>query len=101
MIVKEAVVCMATIFIRTFGMQLLAKNSNVKESPIQTETIGMQSPLGKLPGICHVNITSLFPLSKNRNEVMCLVIAHGSTDTRQRTIMIRVWKFPSLEVCQQ
>ena len=28
---KEAVVCVATIFIRTFGMQLLAKNSNVKE----------------------------------------------------------------------
>ena len=27
-------------------MQLLAKNSNVKESPIQTEAIDMQSPLG-------------------------------------------------------
>ena len=38
--------CVATIFIRTFGMQLLAKNSNVKESPIQTEAIDMQSPLG-------------------------------------------------------
>ena len=29
-----------------YKMQLLAKNSNVKESLIQTEVIGMQSPLG-------------------------------------------------------
>ena len=28
---KEAVVCVTTIFIRTFGLQLLAKNSNVKK----------------------------------------------------------------------
>ena len=38
-------VCMAIIFIRAFGMPLLAKNSDVKASPIQTEMIGMQSPL--------------------------------------------------------
>ena len=35
-------------------MQLLAKNSNVKESPIQTEAIGMQSPLGYSPVIFHI-----------------------------------------------
>ena len=43
---KEVVVCMATIFIRTFGTQLLVKNSSVKKSLIQTEAIGMQSLLG-------------------------------------------------------
>ena len=43
---KEVVACVATIFIRTFGMQLLVKNSDVKaESLIQTNAIGMQSPL--------------------------------------------------------
>ena len=45
-LVKQVVVCLATIFIRTFGMQLLVKNScNVKESLIQSEVIDMQSPL--------------------------------------------------------
>ena len=39
--------CVATIFVRT---QLLAKNSNVKERLIQTEAIGMQSPLGLITG---------------------------------------------------
>ena len=66
---KQVVVCLATIFIRTFEMQLLIKNSNVKESLIQTEVIDVQSPLrdgiitGNLP---HINITSLFPIPKNR-----------------------------------
>ena len=65
--VKEAVVFMATIFMRTFGMQLLVKNSNLKESLIYTEAISMQSPLrdgiitGHLP--C---ITSQLPFPKNR-----------------------------------
>ena len=38
---------MATIFVRTFGMQLLAKNADMKESLMQTEAIGiaMQSSL--------------------------------------------------------
>ena len=36
---------MATIFVRTFGMQLLVKNSDMKESLIQTEAIDMQSLL--------------------------------------------------------
>ena len=40
---EQAVVCMATIFIRTYGMQLSVKNSDVKESLIQTEAIDMQS----------------------------------------------------------
>ena len=90
---------MATIFIRTFGMQLLAKNSSVKESLIQTEAIGMQSLLGL--------ITSHLPCKYHEpvlgNEVTCLVIACGSTNSRQRTI--RIWKFRgkfcSLEVLQQ
>ena len=43
---KEAVVCVATIFVRTFGMQLLAKNCNVEENLIQTEAISVQSRLG-------------------------------------------------------
>ena len=42
--------CVATIFVRIFGTQLLAKNSNVKERPIQTEAIGMRSPLGVITG---------------------------------------------------
>ena len=42
---KQAVLCLATIFISTFGMQLLVKNSDVKESLIQTEVIDAQSPL--------------------------------------------------------
>ena len=41
---------MGTIFIRIFETQILAKYSNVKESPIQTEAIGMQSPLGLITG---------------------------------------------------
>ena len=40
---KETVVCVATIFIRMFGTQSLAKNFNVKGSVI-TEVIGMQLP---------------------------------------------------------
>ena len=35
----------AAIFIRAFGMQLLVKNSNVKDSLMQTEAINLQSPL--------------------------------------------------------
>ena len=56
---KEAVVCMATTFIRPFRIPLLVKNSDLKESLIQTEAIGMQSPLrdgiitGHLPGKYH------------------------------------------------
>ena len=42
---KQVVVCLATIIIKTFGMQLLMKNSNVKESLKQTEAIDMHSPL--------------------------------------------------------
>ena len=38
---KETVVCTATIFIRTFGTLLLAKNSDVKGSLI-IEAIDMQ-----------------------------------------------------------
>ena len=66
---KQVVMCLATIFIRTFGMKLLVNNSDVKENLIQTEAIDMQSPLrdgiitGNLPCI---NITSLFPIPKNR-----------------------------------
>ena len=41
--------CVATIFIRTFEVKLLAKNSNTGErdpdTNIQTEAIGMQSLL--------------------------------------------------------
>ena len=89
--------CVATIFIRTFGLQLLAKNFNVKESPIQTEAIGMQSPLGLITG--HLPRKYHEPVLRTGNEVTCLVIACGSTDSRQRAI--RVWKFPSFEVLQQ
>ena len=71
---KEAVVCMATIFIRTFGMQLLAKNSSVKESPIQTEVIGMQSLLGLITS--HLLCKYYEPVLGN--EITCLVIARGS-----------------------
>ena len=42
---KQVVVCLATIFIRTLEMRLLVKNSDVKESLIQTEAIDMQSRL--------------------------------------------------------
>ena len=53
--------CVATIFIRIFGTQLLAKYSNVKESPIQTEAIGMRSPLGLITGdLPHKDHTNLF-----------------------------------------
>ena len=41
---KEAVVCMATMFIRKFGMQLSVKNSD-GESLIQTEAISIKSLL--------------------------------------------------------
>ena len=44
---KETVVCAATIFIRTFETLLLAKNSDVKGSPI-IDAIGMQLPLRKI-----------------------------------------------------
>ena len=88
--------CVATIFIRIFGTQLLAKYSNVKESPIQKEAIGMQSPLGLITG--HLPHKDHEPVLRTGNEVTCLVIARGSTDSRQQTI--RVWKFPSLEVLQ-
>ena len=88
--------CVATIFIRIFGTQLLAKYSNVKESPIQTEAIGMRSPLGLITG--HLPCKDHEPVLRTGNEVTCLVIVHGSTDSRQQTI--RVWKFPSLEVLQ-
>ena len=44
---KETVVCTATIFIRTFGMLLLTKNSDMKGSPI-IEAISMQLPLRKM-----------------------------------------------------
>ena len=40
---KEAIVFVAIYHI--YKMQLLTKNSNVKE-PIKTEAIGMRSPLG-------------------------------------------------------
>ena len=60
-------VCMATIFIRTFGMQLMVKNSNVKESLIQTEAISMQLPLRDEITTSHLPcIISLFPFPKNR-----------------------------------
>ena len=45
--VKETIVCMATISIKIFGTQLLAKNFNVKESLI-TEEVGMQFPLRRM-----------------------------------------------------
>ena len=93
---KEAVVCLATIFIRIFGTQLLAKYSNVKENLIQTETIGMWSLLGLITG--HLPHRDHEPVLRTGNEVTGLVIVHGSTDSRQQTI--RVWKFPSLEVLQ-
>ena len=89
--------CVATIFTRTFGTQLLAKNSNVKESLTQTEAISMQSSLGLITG--HLPRKYHEPVLRTGNKVTCLVIARGSTDSRQRTI--RVWKFPSLEVLQQ
>ena len=66
----------------------------MKESPIQTEVIGMRSPLGLITG--HLPRKDHEPVLRTGNEVMCLVIACGSTDSRQWTI--RVWKFPSLEV---
>ena len=71
-IAKEVVVCLATIFIRMFGiqlfLQLLVKNSDVKESLIQTKVmpINMQLPLrdgiitGKLSHKYHE------PVPKNR-----------------------------------
>ena len=67
--------------------QLLAKNSSVKESPIQTEAIGMQSLLGLITS--HLLCKYYEPVLGN--EVTCLVIACGSTISRQQTI--RVWKF--------
>ena len=36
---KEVVTCVGTIFIRMFEMQLLVKNSDVKESLMQTELL--------------------------------------------------------------
>ena len=69
---------MATIFIRIFGTQLLTKYSNVKESPIQKEAIGMRSPLGLITG--HLPRKDHEPLLRTGNEVTCLVIARGSTD---------------------
>ena len=92
---------MATVFIRTFGTQLLAKNSSVKESPTQTEAIGIQSPLALITS--HLPCKYHKPVLRIGNEVTCLVIACGSTKSRQWTI--RVWKFRgkflSLEVLQQ
>ena len=78
-------------------MQLLAKNSNVKESPIQTEAIGMRSPLGLITSYLPCKYHE--PVLRTGIEVTCLIIARGSTDLRQQTI--RVWKFPLLEVLQQ
>ena len=90
--------CVATIFIRPFGTQLLAKNCNVKESPTQTEAIDMQPPLGLITG--HLPRKYHEPVLRTANEVTCLVIARDSTNSRQWTI--KVWKFPvSLEVLQQ
>ena len=88
--------CVATIFIRIFVTQLLAKYSNVKESPIQTEAIGMRSPLGLITG--HLPRKDHEPVLRTGSEVTCLVIVRVSTDSRQQTI--RVWKFPSFEVLQ-
>ena len=88
--------CLATVFIRIFGTQLLAKCSNAKESPIQTEAIGMRSSLGLITD--HLPHEDHEPVLRTGNEVTCLVIVRGSTDSRQQTI--RVWKFPSLEVLQ-
>ena len=59
--------CMATILIRTFGPQLLANNSDVKESPIQKEAFGMQSPLGLITG--HLLHKYHEPVLRTGNEV--------------------------------
>ena len=88
--------CVATIFIRTSGMQLLAKNSSVKEAPIETEVIGMQSSLGLITS--HLACNDYDPILRTGNEVTYIVIMHGSTDSRQRTIRVRM--FPLLKVLQ-
>ena len=61
--------CVATIFIKIFGTQLLAKYSNVKESPIQAEAIGIQSPLGLITG--HLPRKDHEPVLRAGNEVTC------------------------------
>ena len=71
----------------------MAKNSDVKESPIQTEAIGTQSPLRDgITGhpLCKISqACSLF--LRTGNEVTCHAIVRGFINSRQRTI--RVWKF--------
>ena len=68
----------------------------MKEAPIETEAIGMQSPLGLITS--HLPHKDHEPFLRTGNEVTCLVIARGPIDSRQRTI--RVWKFPLLKVLQ-
>ena len=72
---KEAVVCVATIFIRTFGMQLLVKKFNVKaESLIQTEAISMWSPLGLI--ISYLPCKYHEPVLRTGNEVTRVLLSH-------------------------
>ena len=72
--------CLATIFVKMFGMQLFIKNSDVKESLIQTEAIDMLSPLRD--GIITGNLLHKYyepvPISiRIGNEVTCCVITSG------------------------
>ena len=71
--------CVATIFIRTFGVQLLAKNSNMKEAPIETEAISMQSPLGLITG--HLPRKDHKPVLRTGNEVTLLRVAPLTQDS--------------------
>ena len=71
---KEAVVCVATIFIRIFGTQLLVKNFNVKAKRlIQTEAIGMWSQLGLITG--HLLHKYHEPVLRTGNEVMRVLLS--------------------------
>ena len=74
---KETVVCVVTIFIRTFGtVTLLLTNSYVKGSPI-TEAIDMQLPLRKIIGHLPRKISRACSLFLRRgNEITCHVTGH-------------------------